>query len=164
MFGFHKIKNNSPVQNDSTEKIAVFIVHKALKLQEDWATFMHRKTSNYSRGTIRLSVIFFCCFGVGVNLYFIIKGASNTSEKLLTIERIRKPTHFPHSREESGLSPEPFSNEYTKVMLFKKYLDSLDKSTEGRKIRNHILNQRPGLLDSVLQLEQYYQLQLNIKK
>ncbi len=47
-------------------------------------------------------------------------------------------------------------NEITRVHAFKQRLDSLSKSKEGKIKVDRFLNERPGLFDSLAQVEQLY--------
>lgn len=47
--------------------------------------------------------------------------------------------------------------EYKKIEHFKNYMDSLAGSASGKKVYNCILTGRPGLIDSIILLENIYQ-------
>lgn len=50
--------------------------------------------------------------------------------------------------------------EYEKIQRFRQYMDSLERSPSGKKLYNSILINRPGLLDSIILIENIYQSQI----
>jgi len=46
---------------------------------------------------------------------------------------------------------------YQRILRFEAHLDSLDQTAEGRKVLEHLVATRPGLLDSVLRVKRMYE-------
>ena len=165
MFGFFIRKRKEPVTNTAIEKIANTIVTKSIRIQERWAAFMQGLTEKLSTRSKKWSIILFCLLAGGYSLYTIIESFSAKKKKPFVLTNIKTPKYFTHSSEEDIQAiitiPE---REYQKIIQFRKYMDSLSGTKTGKKIADSILLKRPGLTDSIIQIEQLYHLQQSSKK
>lgn len=163
MFVFFKIRNTSFDVNKPQEKIAGLIVTKVLRFQENWAAFMKRKTEKLPVRSMKLWLIAFSFFTGTLSICLIITSV-NQSNHFFKIQQIPKSPNITGNG--NGFTIQPFiqNGELERIKKFKTSFDSLGNSVEGRKIREQILANRPGLLDSILQLEQLILLQQSLKK
>ena len=143
--------NKKQLRKDNTgnglaERIASII----LKVQEKWATGMRNITAGLSTRSMKVYVIMITLMMTSYAALLVYSAFSETSSQLPRIGNIHQPL-MPTEKQE-------YENIKDTLMLlrlkkFHRYLDSLGMSESGRKTRDSLLKQRPGLLDSLNQLE-----------
>lgn len=159
MFGLFKTNSKELAKNSMQEKLANTIVTKSLQLQERWAAFMQRKTEQLSDRSKKYTIVLFCLLAGGYSLYTIGESLSINKKKSIAITSIKTPNHITQKGGEINDGTITISeHEFNKIQTFKSYMDSLGKSVTGRKIADSILLNRPGLMDSIIQLERLYHL------
>jgi hypothetical protein len=165
MFKLFKRKSKEPKPNPAQERIAGTIVRKVIELQERGALFMQRKTEKLSARAKKYGIIFFCLLSGGYSLYIMMESFTTKRQKILAVTNI-KPSEYATQTGDGKLYSAPIISdiEYQKIVQFRRYMDSLSVSKTGKTIADSILLARPGLMDSVLQLEKLYQLQQTFKK
>ena len=122
-----------------------------------WAGWMGGKAATLSQRQLYLSLSVFivamgacCCW----QLYNGIMG-----NHMIIINSGRLKTVV---TEKGGrATPSVSTGEYIKIQRFRHYMDSLASTVAGRKVRDSILEARPGLPDSIASLEAYYRSKLN---
>lgn len=127
-----------------------------------WADRLQEKSEQLSStGRWVFLCLFLIIFGGGSVFIAWQALVCTTPQASLPINRIT-----PASTDGSGTMEEPFSNqplvparEHQAILVFRHYLDSLQQTEDGRLIRDSILKQRPGLMDSLDMLERMYLLQ-----
>ena len=134
------------------------IVHKYyLVIQDKWARKMSSVTSGLSkRMLICLLGLFVILFGSGC-FYIISESLSNSITNTINIIPISKPIN--EIRESVSPISVPISvsrAEFKRIICFRKYLDSLGKSPTGKKVCDSIDRCRPGFMDSLVFIENYY--------
>ncbi len=158
---FKKRKTHVAVKkNAAQEKVANSIVTACIRMQKKWADFMQHYTERLSRNGKLIMFCVFCLLGGSLSLYLIASSIMRGSASSFTI------THFkatPFKGKSGDENTKAFvivtKAEYEKIQHFRFYMDSLASSTPGKKVYDSILNQRPGLMDSVLLIENIYQSQ-----
>ncbi|ULT42924.1 hypothetical protein KRR40_05095 [Niabella defluvii] len=75
----------------------------------------------------------------------------------ITITPIKKPKHATETGETKTDAAEVSEAEYSRIKNFRVYMDSLARSPSGKALYDSINNHRPGLMDSVRFIENYYQ-------
>ncbi len=128
-----------------------------LRLQHKCAQWLEYKTAHFSRLNWILVLFTFIVFTGGCSIYLIVNSFSNNKSKNITITPITKPTNLIPSKEKSReLNAIISKTELEKITSFRKYMDSLGHSPTGKKTHDSIVLNRPGLLDSLTIVENYY--------
>ncbi|WP_175556860.1 hypothetical protein [Flavobacterium johnsoniae] len=92
-----------------------------------------------------------------------IYGAFSSKEKPVAIGIISNSTSVVMKPVQVRTNDRVLSKvEFEKIFRINSYLDSLKQSKEGQKLYDSIKNYRPGLLDSLVFVENYYK--TNFKK
>ncbi len=128
-----------------------------LRLQHTCAQWLERKTSHFSRLNWIVVLFIFIVFTGGCSIYLIVKSFSINTTKNVTIIPITKPTGSIDLKEKPiELKTIISKAELERVAHFRRYMDSLGRSPIGKKTYDSIVLNRPGLLDSLTMLENYY--------
>jgi hypothetical protein len=156
-----KIQEASPLQ----DKMVNGIVEKVTTFQLRWASFMQRSCERFSIKAKKYITVITVLFASVYSLYIIASSIIQKPKKAYRIATIHTPAYTTKTGEEkifsNNLIPE---KEYHKIIRFHQYMDSLNQTTKGKKIADSILHNRPGLMDSTLQLKKLYELQQTLKK
>ncbi|WP_448635363.1 hypothetical protein [Pedobacter panaciterrae] len=146
-------RNLKMIQEKVTAKkgLAEKIAFVLLKVQRKWATGMQKMTIGLSIRKLKVYVVIITLTMTGYTTFLVYSSLTDSHIRLPRMGSIQKP-----------LMPK-FDQEYTnnkdtlmliRLKKFHKYMDSLDVSESGKKLRDSLLRQRPGLLDSLNQLEE----------
>ena len=157
-FTFKKNSKNSPAEADSFRSSLLQRFDEAnLRLQYKCAHWLERKTAYLSRKSWITILFCFTVFTGGCNIYLIVNSLSGNTTKNITITSITKPTNaVPFEEKSIQLNVANSKTEFEKIVRFRRYIDSLGLSPTGKKLYDSILHYRPGLLDSITIVEQYY--------
>ena len=152
-------KNNR--KNDAIENIKNSLWQKFdeanIKLQYKCAQWLERKTSHFSRLNWIVILFSFIALTGGCSIYLIASSFSGNTTKNITVIPITKPTNLVLLKEKDiELNAIISKKEFEKIIHFRKYMDSLGRSPTGKKKHDCIVSHRPGLLDSLVLLENYY--------
>lgn len=153
---FNKHKAGASVGNDKVAKgIAGFI----LKLNSGFAKCMNECTAKLSSSTMKVALIVFLSFGTSLSFYFIVAAfVKEEPSKSIEFDRISMPRNFEQSGDERVQHGFLITKEeYKEMKRFVHYMDSLQKSKSA--IYDSITLNRPGMMDSVKELEQFYEQQ-----
>jgi hypothetical protein len=156
---FYFRKNNT--RNDAMESIKSSLWQKIdqanLRLQHKCAQWLERKTSHFSPLNWVVILFSFIVFTGSCSIYLIVTSFSGNTTKNITVTPISKPTNLvPLKEEDTLLNPIISKTELEKIIRFRRYMDSLGRSPTSKKMHDSIVLYRPGLLDSLLILENYY--------
>lgn len=128
-----------------------------LRLQHKCANWLERKTAHFSRLNWIVILFTFIVFTGSCSIYLIVKSFSGNTTKNITVIPITKPTSsVPLKENDIELKAIISKAELEKIIRFRKYMDSLGRSPTGKKMHDSIVQYRPGLLDSLVILENYY--------
>jgi hypothetical protein len=128
-----------------------------LRLQYKCAQWLERKTAHFSRLNWIVVLFTFIVFTGGCSIYLIVNSFSNNKSRNITIALITKPTnHIPLKEKPPQLNAIISKTEFEKITSFRRYMDSLGRSPTGKKTHDSIVLNRPGLLDSLTIIENYY--------
>jgi hypothetical protein len=128
-----------------------------LRLQHKCAQWLERKTAHFSRLNWIVVLFTFIVFTGGCSIYIIVNSFSNNKSRNITIASITKPTNdIPLKEKPLELNAIISKAEFEKITSFRKYMDSLGRSPTGKKTHDSIVLNRPGLLDSLTIIENYY--------
>ena len=138
-------------------------IHTGYKyLQGGWAGWMKKRTRNFSHRTWIIVLVFFILSGSTCSIYIATKAFLMNKGNSIMITPIKKPRRVMETGEEKITGPEISQAEYNRIKQFRIYMDSLVRSPSGKIHYDSITSLRPGLMDSVRLIENYYQ-QLNHK-
>jgi len=140
------------------ERIAQLIAQKFMRVQRKLSDEMQKKAEHLSVTGKKMCLIIFSLIGIGISIYIItgnIFYKSTLPHFFLSPIPISKHV-LENANRNSVIIPKA---EFNKIENFKKYIDSLSKSTSGINIKDSILKSRPLLMDSVNQLVELYQLE-----
>lgn len=148
-------------KNDAIESIKNSLWQKFeqanLRLQHTCAQWLERKTAHFSRLNWIVILFSFIVFTGGCSMYLIVTSFSGNTTKNITVIPITKPTNSVALKEKDIELKTIISKvELEKINHFRRYMDSLERSPTGKKIHDSIVLCRPGLLDSLSILENYY--------
>ncbi|MBE99704.1 hypothetical protein [Flavobacterium coralii] len=129
-----------------------------LKGKTRWAGWMGEKAATLSQRQLYFLLSVFiaamgacCCWQLynGITGNHAVNINSGRLKTIVTEEKAGKDT------------PVLSTGEYIKIQRFHHYMDSLASTAAGKKVRDSILEARPGLPDSIASLEAYYRSNLN---
>jgi len=131
--------------------------YSARTLQKGWANWMSKRTSNFKRRHWLIALALFILVAGGYNCYLIIDSILSKGRVIFSIYPIHRLLFFSETGEAASdpvfqLPP----GEYERIHRFRLHIDSLAASPSGKKVHDSILLYRPGLMDSVLFIEEYY--------
>lgn len=128
-----------------------------LRLQHKCAQWLERKTAHFSRLNWIVVLFTFIVFTGGCSIYLIVTSFSGNTTKKITVIPITKPTSSVSLKEKPlELNRIISETEFEKITSFRRYMDSLGRSPTGKKTHDSIVLNRPGLLDSLTIIENYY--------
>jgi hypothetical protein len=121
---------------------------------------MQRKSDKLSGGAKKCCLVLFCLLSLGCSLYLILKSFSSSNDKTLMVAPINVPLHSANGGDYDTRSPLLLTKaEFQRIEQFSRYMDSLNSSVSGKRIRDSLLLSRPGLMDSIQVLKRLFQLQ-----
>ncbi|MET6999427.1 hypothetical protein [Chitinophaga defluvii] len=128
------------------------IARTILRIQYGWADFMHSKTMQWSRKEkIIFLVIITGVFSI-INVCILLDVFSNRTNTGEEIRSSPMPVLFmQHHRE----FPRQEVIDTLAIYEFRKAIDSLRATPEGRKVYEDFARERPGFLDSLAYIEQH---------
>jgi len=127
--------------NPATDKLAANIVSKTIRFQTRWANFMQCKAERLSLKSKKYFLFIFSLLTGMYSCFIIIQSFTGHPKHAFTITSI----HLPKTIHEENKPPPVSEREYLQIEHYKKYMDSC-----GLAIR-------PGLADSIKQIENIYQ-------
>lgn len=155
-----KLKDTSN-RNAGQERVANCIESVCIRLQQRWAHFMQRQTERLSPSEKLIILSLFCLTTASLSLYLIASSVSGRREYSFTVTHLKRSPFAGMSGNENikaiGIVTKA---EYEKIHRFGIYMDSLARSTSGKKHYDSILTKSPGLMDSVILVENIYQSQI----
>ena len=128
--------------NPAADKLAGSIVTKTIRFQTRWANFMQRNTERLSLKTKKYFLIFFSLLTGMYSCLIIIQSFTGKTKPTFSITAIHTPKHVIEEKTNIAVISE---SEYLQIEHYKKYMDSC-----GLQIR-------PGLADSIKEIENIYQ-------
>lgn len=130
-----------------------------LFLQDKWAKKMSALTSDLSMRSLKCLLILFVLFTGIVCLYNLCCGFFSTnsvSQNIFVLTKTASKNHKPLSQKPIQNIPVLSKKELENITSFMLYIESLKQSPEGKRIYDSINYSRPGLLDSLYYVENYY--------
>jgi hypothetical protein len=134
------------------------IEHKYyLVIQDKWARKMSSVTSRLSKRKLICLLGLFVILSGSTCFYIISNAFFNRTTTSIKIIPISKPIDV--LKESVSTISGPLSvtrTEFKRITCFRMYLDSLGKSPTGKKVYDSIDRCRPGFMDSLVFIENYY--------
>jgi len=127
------------------------------RLQGSWADWMMRRTEKFSRRTWVVLLVLFVLSVSTYSVYLAVNAFTGKRSNSFTITPIKKPKHVTETGEANKEAVEVSEAEYSRIKKFSVYMDSLARSPSGKSLYDNITSHRPGLMDSVRFIENYYQ-------
>lgn len=158
MSSLFKRYRSKPVSTAGNRSRGCQIIHRYyLVIQDKWARKMSSATSGLSKRKLISLLGLFVILSGSACFYSISESFSNSITNTIKIIPISKPIN--EIREAVSPISRPFSvsrTEFQRIICFRKYLDSLGKSPTGKKVYDSIDRCRPGFMDSLVFIENYY--------
>lgn len=156
----NKSRQNQDRHDSKQQQIAERIISRCQAIQYKASKFLQAKFERLAARSKRLTVIAFCIVGFSLSIYLIIRSFSKQAYKPISITAIRLPKQAVANRQQPHHHVNEITREeFKKIRTFRLYLDNLDHSQQGKRIRDSIILYRPGLIDSLTIVESMYQLQ-----
>jgi len=125
--------------------------------------YLQGRSEHVSLQSKRLCLFVFCLLFGSISICIIIKSIADR-QSTISIHAITVPLNIDKSnnglRQEQSIVSE---KEFHRIESFKHYIDSLQGSITGKHLYDSILKTRPHLIDSILLLENMYQVQSSKK-
>lgn len=158
MWSLFKKYRNKVVSNDENQCGGLSLTRKYyLFVQDKWAKKMSSMTSGLSKKRLIYLLGLFVILTSGACVCIISRSLFNTTSNSIKILSISKPVES--FRKSLIIYPKPQSisgKEFKRVGRFRIYLDSLARSPTGKRAYDSIDRCRPGLVDSLVFIENYY--------
>lgn len=127
-------------------------------LQSKWAVWMTKQTAKLSNRNQLLVFGFFIACTSSYSVYLISMSFSDTHSKRITVTSIVKPVKVIEIDNATiKKNSSTGQNELNNFIQFRTYIDSLARSPTGKKVFDSLTDKRPGLLDSLARIENFYQ-------
>ena len=154
-----KHNKDSGKPGSAKKKVAGKMALWLWRVQTGFARWMDKKINPLQAPRKKYLLFGFCFLLSAYSLWLVVSPLVETKKKVeIKIQALR----FPKA---PGKSPEhlrgPFvsRDEYVRIHGFKIFLDSLASDPNSRTIYDSIVARRPGLVDSLKMIEEYYQIQ-----
>ncbi|MEX2233499.1 MAG: hypothetical protein WD824_15150 [Cyclobacteriaceae bacterium] len=142
---FRKIKKEDNPGEGKSTGILEILYTAILKSQRKLADWLGTQSEKLSPQGKKISLLLFGLLMGGISLMLVINSFKVTSVNASVFPHaIESPAVTPGIGTELIMTPE----EYAKLIRFRRMMDSLKQSPEGRTLYNEILQGRAGLLDS----------------
>jgi hypothetical protein len=131
-------------------------------VQHRWADRLQEKSERLSSTGKRVFLSLFLLIFGGGSIFIAWQAMVFTRLPVApAINRITPSSTEGAATLKAPFPDEPFvpAREHQAILLFRHYLDSLGQTEKGQLIRDSILKQRPGLVDSLDMLERVYLMQ-----
>jgi len=150
-------------QIPSLQKLCNLVADKCFEEQKRMADVMQKGSEHLSITGKKFVLMIFCFVGIGASIY---ASTENIFFKKHPFHLTNSSIALSKNALEKGFKTSDFlsETEFDKIQNFKNYIDSLSKSTAGKKIKDSILKNRPLLMDSINQLEKLFQINGKLKK
>lgn len=156
-FYFRKNNRKNDIVKSSKRTLWQKFEQANLRLQHKCAQWLERKTAHFTPGNWIVILFSFFILAGGCCIYLIVSSFSDYKAVNIWATSIIKPTNSVQLKEKDiDLNTIIGKAEFEKVTRFRRYMDSLDSSPTGKKMHDSIVLNRPGLLDSLTILENYY--------
>ncbi|MBE0393257.1 hypothetical protein [Flavobacterium sp. PL002] len=159
-FTFKRNSRNNPESVKYKERFLLERCNEAIfLLQHKCAQWLEQKTAHLSAKSWIVILFCFIVFTVGGNIYLIVDGLNGNSNKIERSLISRSTNAAAFDTKNKTFNTSLSKTELERMARFQMYMDSLGRSPTGKLIQDSILRSRPGLLDSLVIVENYYRSQ-----
>lgn len=149
---FRKRRDKSSVMYGVFQKLGQVVERRQRKA----ADYLNQKTATLSRRQTVTGLVIFCLLFGGSSGFTIWHSLRSSGG--VRIQTIKVPAHTIIPGNDRNDEAILTSRELDRIKSFRRYLDSLQQTEEGKAVYDSIARYRPGLLDSLAFIE--YQLQI----
>jgi hypothetical protein len=153
-----KKRERTKTDNMSQPAIVRNITDKLITVQHKIADRLNERATKWQPERIKVALILFCLvFGI-TSLTIMAKAIwVSKPDNTVSVKPVKAPRFIGHAENVTTVLEHFISKkEYSRLEQFRGYMDSLDSSADGKKIKDSILSQRPKLMDSLVIVEQLY--------
>lgn len=148
------VKPKTPVSDKVANKIAAAFN----RLQNSFAKGMNKTVDKMNTKRLKTTVVLFSIVFGGISLYLVINAVTRPTVPRLYVDQVNVPKHFNRAGDDETVGSGYVDEEtFHNITAFRQYMDSL--KTFKRPQYDSIIKARPHLMDSVVLLEQVYNLQ-----
>jgi hypothetical protein len=160
MFGLfkRKRKEKSSVVYGLMNKVGAFVERK----QRRAADYLNRKVAGCSRKQLKAGLIFFC-LSFGSTAVYVVYNSFSGGATTVRVESIHVPESAVLPKRNDSIVTLAAPKAIVKIRAFRRYLDSLQQTREGKFIYDSIVRLRPGLSDSLDMTLELYEEQIKTK-
>ena len=109
------------------------------------AKFLQQKTNDYSIRKKKVLLLLFVLVFVTESSVVTMQSITRKNKLPIEVNRVKTITIEPGEKN----TPQITKAEFLKIQKFKNYIDSLNTTAQGRKIKDSLLQNSPHLMDSV---------------
>ncbi|MFP9114789.1 hypothetical protein ACLI1A_12680 [Flavobacterium sp. RHBU_3] len=140
-------------QETPTSPVAIWLVEKKRNIKEWWVRQMVKLAGRLSISQQKIVLIVLCLFCCAYSSFLVIKGFTVVNHtKAIPIHSISRPD----SRKPIIKCDGDESDEIARMKHLLFVMDSLKNTPSGKPQYDSIVRYRPGLLDTLKMLEEYY--------
>ncbi|MEP7375304.1 MAG: hypothetical protein ABI675_18025 [Chitinophagaceae bacterium] len=152
-----KEKKDEAAKSSVSDKVAGKIASVGIRIQTKITENMNKLFSNMPVKKLKTILIVFCLGCGGYSIYLVANAifSSDKKQPSFKVDQVDVPKHFDRAGDEM-IQLESYVDEETYLQIegFKQYMDSLQINKSNRY--DSIMIARPGLMDSVIVLEEIY--------
>ena len=149
-------RNNAKINAYGQEKSGSRFGALLFGIKMRWAGWMRRKSDRLSLKGKWFALLLFCLTAIGLNAWLVLRSLKPQTGVMVAVSRIRPPKQVTAQMNFKGMISD---QEIKHIQHIQKYLDSLAHTASGEAQYRRLMEQHPGLLDSLRQIEQLYQQQ-----
>ncbi len=139
-------KRISAARDQAIGRIAGTFRESFGRLQKRWADWMAMKFNGRSKRTLLVGLSLFVAFSMIYNGWVLIGSPRGSEIRVGSIK-------IPKNPEQPQILRDAYTVELKRIRTFRKFMDSIRASPDGRIVYDSIMKARPGLLDSARSLE-----------
>lgn len=133
-----------------------------LFIRDKWVKKMDALTADLSKKSLVFLLVLFVVITGMICIYNVYRGFLSTNSNPVKVDSVSNCTNLYKKSVLKKTNQLVSKTEYENFIRFRSYLDSLKQLPEGKRICDSIKYYRPGLLDSLDFIENYYK--TNFKK
>ena len=113
------------------------------RAQRRMAAFLQQRTAKFSKRTLYVLLVLFCLGYSSLCLFVLLQKERGMFQSIYT----SPPEHI--GRASAARMSLRDSVHYERLKAFARYLDSLQRTSSGKRIYDSLVSRRPGLVDSL---------------
>lgn len=145
----------------TSDRVALRMASGIHWMQTRFGEVLNKKTSRFTRQGKMVLLFAICLFFGGGSLYVLVNGlkGDRSPDQSIKPNAITVPAYADKSGEPASIREGYLTDrEIKRIRSIRHYLDSLQHSSEGKKILDSIVRMRPGFMDSLAEVERLYRI------